>query len=85
MSNHWLKSLNRVSKSIKKEKYCGNIDETEIWIDMPSREKTVPIVGTRHEKSRIIVCLSALDLGRKHLALVIFKGTNIPVELKEIS
>ena len=67
----------------------GNMDETAIWADMPSTTsveqkgaKTVPILTTGHEKSRITVCLGALADGRKLQPLVILKGKRLPTELK---
>lgn len=70
----------------------GNMDETAIWVDMPGNKtidikgvKTVPIMTTGHERSRITVCLSAMADGRKLSPFVVFKGKRFPQELKKLT
>ena len=67
----------------------GNMDETAIWADMPGDStidvkgvKTVPILTTGYEKSRLTVCLSAMADGYKLQPLVVFKGKRMPVDVK---
>ena len=69
----------------------GGIDETAIWADMPGNKsvdskgvKTVLILTTGHEKSRVTACLGALADGRKLQPLIVFKGKRLPAELKDI-
>ena len=65
------------------------MDETAIWADMPGDNsmdlryvKTVPVLTTGHEKTRVTVCLGALANGRKLLPLMVFKGKRLPADLK---
>ena len=67
------------------------MDETAIWADMPGAKsvdvkgvKTVPILTTGHDKTRVTVCLGALSDGRKLQPQIVFKGKRLPTELKDV-
>ena len=69
----------------------GNMDETAIWADMPGAKsvdvkgvKTVSILTTGHDKTRVTVCLGALSDGHKLQPLIVFKGKRLPTELKDV-
>jgi hypothetical protein len=70
----------------------GNMDETAVWMDMPSSTtvdlvgaKSVPLKTTGHEKNRVTVCLAAMADGRKLQPMIVFKGKRMPNELKNVT
>lgn len=67
----------------------GNMDETPIWVDMPGNytmeivgQKTISMVSTGHEKSRITVMLGAMADGTKLAPMVLFKGVRPPKDIE---
>ena len=83
------KSFSYIIKIRKKYDYplvnIGNMDETPVWLDMPSArtvntvgEKTVLVKTTGHEKNRFKVVLSCLADGTKLKPMIIFKRKTVP-------